>query len=221
MVVAQPARFGPQIYEYLKGQLLQGAFASGEKLSINDIRAEFGTSRQPVLDAMRMLETDGLVEILPQVGCIVKTYTADDIADYFTLFASIEGLVAQMAADRRSDEQLAELRDIMAAGSPASDPDATEQYRKMNSRFHRKIHDMADSSIINETCGRHWDLADFMINTMGGLPQVAETLDTRMGDHSGIFAAIEAGDGAGAAAAAAGHVNFAARAIMAAFTERV
>lgn len=201
----RPSRFGPQIYSHLKEQLLAGVYECGSKLNVNEIRAEFGTSRHPVLDALRMLDNDGLVEVLPQVGCRVKMYSADDVEDFFQLFGGIEGTVAGMAAERRTPAQVERLNSFLTLTDDES-TSAAEAYKSMNGRFHGVVHDMAASPIINETCSRHWDLADFMVNTVGGTSSIAGSLEERLESHREIAAAIEAGDSARAAEVAEAHV---------------
>jgi DNA-binding GntR family transcriptional regulator len=203
------ARLGPQIYLHLKEQLLTGAYESGSKLSVNDIRDEFGTSRHPVLDALRMLAADGLVEVLPQVGCRVKVYSETEVADFFRIFGGLEGMVAGMAAERRTAAQIEVLRGYLELDG---DPDLTapgaaaEAYQSMNGLFHGVVHDMAASPMVDEVCSRHWDLADFMVNTVGGTSSIAVSLEDRLADHREIAAAIEAGDSVGAARVAEAHV---------------
>ncbi len=209
----RPSRFGPQIYGHLKDQLLSGAYECGDKLSVNDIREEFGTSRHPVLDALRMLEGDGLVEVLPQVGCRVRSYSAADVEDFFTLFGGLEGTVAGMAAERRTPRQMAHLNGLIEVDENGQ-ASAAEVYQGRNALFHGTIHDMAASPIINATCARHWDLADFMVNTVGGLSSIADSLQERLEAHRAIAAAIEAGDATRAAREATDHVAQSTRAIV-------
>lgn len=207
-------RFGPQIYNHLKDQLLTGVYECGSKLNVNEIREEFGTSRHPVLDALRMLDNDGLVEVLPQVGCRVKVYEPADVEDFFTLFGGIEAMVAGLAATRRTSEQVKRLNALLTPSPGTESESAAEVYKSMNGLFHGTVHDMAASPIINETCARHWDLADFMVNTVGGIASIAGSLDERLEAHRDIASAIEAGDSERAAKAAEDHVSQSTRAIV-------
>ena len=54
-----------RIYEAIQNRLLEGEYPAGTKLSVEAIRAEFGVSKQPVMEALRLLSADGLVEIFP------------------------------------------------------------------------------------------------------------------------------------------------------------
>ena len=95
-------RLAPVIYDLLKERLLDGAFAAGERLQVEALRNEFGVSKQPVMDALRRLASDGLVEIIPQVGCRIPVYGSVDVADFFAIFGGMEGAVAGVAAQRYS-----------------------------------------------------------------------------------------------------------------------
>lgn len=201
----RPSRFGPQIYSYLKERLLNGVYECGSMLNVNEIREEFGTSRHPVLDALRMLDNDGLVEVLPQVGCRVKVYQPSDVEDFFRLFGGIEAMVAAMAAERRTPAQIERLNALAVVDVDRSASSA-EAYKSMNTEFHGVVHDMAASPVINETCSRHWDLADFMVNAVGGAATIEFSLTERLDMHRRIAAAIEAGDSAAAAELAETHV---------------
>ena len=81
----------------------------GSRISIEEVKTEFGVTKQPVMDAMRRLEAVGIVQIVPQSGCRVAHYTAQEVLDFFNLFGRFEGEVAAAAATRRTDAQLAEL----------------------------------------------------------------------------------------------------------------
>lgn len=195
-------RLGAWLYDELKTQLLEGRYAAGARLSVEDIRMQFEVSKQPVMEAMRRLASDGLVRITPQVGCEVARYEPLEVADFFRLFGSFEAAIAEVAAERRSAEQLQALDDVsrrVLALAEVADPlQRIHSYRLLNREFHGVIHEMAQSTIMVEASKRMWDLSDFLINTTG-LAQSMETgLDLRQDDHDAIRDALAAGDGAAA-----------------------
>src|SRR5215813_9706646 len=104
-------RLGQVVLDELKERLLDGRYRVGSRISIEDVKAEFGVSKQPVMEAMRRLEATGLVQIVPQSGCRVAGYSAAEIRDFFNLFSRFEGEIAAAAAARRADAQLPELDD--------------------------------------------------------------------------------------------------------------
>ena len=78
-------RLGPVAYQQIKEQLLEGRWAAGERLSLETFKSELGVSKQPVMEALRRLDADGLVEIIPQVGCRVVSYKPQEVSDFFPL----------------------------------------------------------------------------------------------------------------------------------------
>jgi DNA-binding GntR family transcriptional regulator len=191
-------RLNHAVYDQLKERLLEGRYTAGERLSPEALRGEFGVSKQPVMEALRRLAGDGLVEIVPQVGSQVARYAMREVADFFVMFGGFEGTIAGMAALRRTEAQLHELDLIsarIAALRSATDPiERAHGYRVENRRFHHAIHDMAHSRIMAETSRRMWDLSDFLINTTGVLNPLSSALDERHSDHERIREALHAGD---------------------------
>lgn len=186
------------VYDQLKVRLMEGTYAAGERLSAEALRTEFGISKQPVMEALRRLASDGLVDVLPQVGSRVMTYALREVGDFYVMFGAFEGSIAGMAAKRRTDDQLTDL-DMISSGIDAlrkeSDPhERSHSYRLLNRRFHHAIHDMAHSQIAADTSRRLWDLSDFLINTTGVPQPLSSALDERHTDHERIREAIHAGE---------------------------
>ncbi|HEY3573421.1 MAG TPA: GntR family transcriptional regulator [Arthrobacter sp.] len=187
-----------RIYEAIQLRLLEGEYPAGSKLSVETIRTEFGVSKQPVMEALRLLSADGLVEIFPQIGCIVTSYSLEEVEDFFRMFAGFESVIAAAAAQRRTDEQLDEL--YLAArrmdrlnSEPDSDKRA-RQYRIQNRNFHEIIHRMASSRVMTNMSRRMWDLSDFLINTTGAPQPFGTAIVERNEDHGRIISALDAGD---------------------------
>src|SRR4051812_39783999 len=100
------------VYEVLKERLLDGRYAAGTRLPTDDLRVELGVSKQPVMEALRRLSADGMIDIVPQVGCIVTAYDSHEIEDFYLGFGGFEGSTAGTAALRRTAQQLSELAPI-------------------------------------------------------------------------------------------------------------
>jgi DNA-binding transcriptional MocR family regulator len=112
VAVSSGRRLAPVVYDLLKDRLLEGEYQSGERLSVESLKAEFGVSKQPVMEALRRLSSEGLVEIIPQVGCRVPVYDGADVTDFFAIFGGMEGAVAGVAAQRCTDAQVDQLADV-------------------------------------------------------------------------------------------------------------
>jgi DNA-binding GntR family transcriptional regulator len=187
-------RLSHVVLDELKERLLSGRYPIGSRISIEDVKTEFGVSKQPVMDAMRRLEATGIVQIVPQSGCRVASYTSREIKDFFNLFGRFEGEIAAAAAIRRTDAQLGELDEVwqhIADLEALPDPAARSRgYRFQNRDFHLVIHGMAHSRVMADLSERMWDLSDFFINTIGGVGRLSESVHDRNHDHDLIRSAI-------------------------------
>src|SRR5882757_5253677 len=191
-------RLGELAHQEIKDRLLDGVYTAGQKLSVEELSRELEVSKQPVMEALRLLSADGLVTIIPQVGCRVAAYDRQEVKDFFALFASMEGAVAGLAAARRTDAELRALDEISARiGALMDDEDPTRRahaYRIRNREFHAQIHSMADSAIIADLSQRMWDRSDFLINTTD-LAYPLHSVAKRHHDHENIRQALHARDG--------------------------
>lgn len=194
---------------YLKGLLLDGGLEPGQPISIAAVTRAMGVSRQPVMDAVRRLEIEGFIQVLPQIGCRVVSPRAEAVGDFFQLFARSEGLVCRLAAERRSDEQVQALqalaRDVLRESNMAGPPDAGDpRYRHLNRRLHNAIHAMARSPIASEISVSMWDRSDFYLRAAFGSLYFSPAVRRA---HAAIVAAIVAGDAATADAATVAHLS--------------
>lgn len=191
-------RLSGRVYGLLKTRLVEGEFPAGKRISIESLRQDYGVSKQPLMEAFRLLASDGIVEIVPQVGCRPMAYTQNEIADFFRVFAGSEGAVAAAAATRCDDGQVLALRRLLDETQRLSEEDSVEvrarRYRESNRRFHSRIHEMAASRVIDSLSRRMWDLSDYLVNTVAWTGGFAEHTAERHGDHERIVEAFEARD---------------------------
>ena len=198
VVVSSRRRLAPVVYDLLKDRLLEGEFQAGERLSVEALKAEFGVSKQPIMEALHRLSSEGLVEIIPQVGCRIPVY---DSADVRTSSPSSAAWKAPSPTSRPSGalqdqvEELAAVNDKIRQLIADPDPSARAHgYRVLNRRFHGIIHDMTHSAVVAGISRRMWDMSDPMINT-SGIPQpLASAVPARHDDHELIIRALRERD---------------------------
>jgi DNA-binding GntR family transcriptional regulator len=194
---------------YLKGLLLDGGLEPGQPISIAAVTRAMGVSRQPVMDAVRRLEIEGFIQVLPQIGCRVVAPKAEAVGDFFQFFARAEGLVCRLAAERRSAEDAAALQLladlVLRESSNAGPPDAGDPtYRHLNRRLHNAIHELAGSPIASEISTSMWDRCDFYSRAAFGSLYFSPAVRRA---HAAIVAAIVAGDGETADAVTVRHLS--------------
>ena len=204
-------------YETVRLELLEGALAPGDKLSVVELAEQLQCSRVPIMEALKRLEREELVTIVPQVGCRVVTPSIGDVADFFVLFAAVEAAVTAFAAERRGAADIvgfrAVCRDIddalKSAGGPATqDP----LYRRLNLRFHGEIHRMARSPGASKLAAALWDRSDFYIKMMFGSLYFSRRV---IRSHRDIRRAIINGDPIAADAAVRDHLHRVGKAVTA------
>ena len=104
---------GPSgVFERLRRLILEGEYGPNERLVEEQLAERLGVSRTPIRQALTMLEAEGLVEIAPNKGAMVCSFTIEDVWDIYDLRAVLEGHAARRAADRIDEDGLARLRSL-------------------------------------------------------------------------------------------------------------
>ncbi|NLG78316.1 MAG: GntR family transcriptional regulator [Firmicutes bacterium] len=96
----------------LRVAILKGRLKPGERIIQSKFAKELGMSRIPLREALRQLETEGLIKNEPYKGAVVVDFGKDDVREIYTLRAMLESLATEVATPRLTDEDLARLRQI-------------------------------------------------------------------------------------------------------------
>lgn len=141
-----------QARELIREAIFEGRIKPDERLTIERLAADFGISRTPVREALKALESDGMVQIHPHRGAIVQRFDKDEILDRYEIRALLEGHAGELAC--RVDSQ-AVARDLEAncvrleraiATAHADDLDSFKVMTELNSEFHNRILQASGSS---------------------------------------------------------------------------
>ncbi|MGD6755906.1 GntR family transcriptional regulator [Streptomyces sp. BH105] len=127
------------IYLALKSSIQTGQLAPGEHLVEENLRAEYGVSRTPVRTALRRLSEDGLVTIEANRGAFVASWTDSDATEVMAIRSMLEPYAAQLAAERRTDEQLTQLHrlcDRMEGSAKEQTADFRDELAHDNHELH-------------------------------------------------------------------------------------
>ncbi|MCW3039162.1 MAG: narR1 [Solirubrobacterales bacterium] len=100
-------------YDMIRESLLTDRWPAHSLLSTYALAEELGMSRTPVSEALKRLDAEGLVEVVPQVGCRVVERNGERTLELVRIVAALEGLAAELAADRVTAEELARLQEIL------------------------------------------------------------------------------------------------------------
>ncbi|WP_165967374.1 GntR family transcriptional regulator [Luteimonas aestuarii] len=100
-------RLVEKVVRQLTRDIMAGIYGPGDRIREPEVSERLGISRAPVREALRNLEHEGMVEVMPWRGARVINPSPDEIADLFDLLAAVEGVVARLATRHASDEDLA------------------------------------------------------------------------------------------------------------------
>jgi len=185
-------RLSDVAYRFIKSEFIDGKYGLGEHINVDVLVERIGTSRQPVMDALRRMDTEGFVNIIPQVGCRVITPSSRDILDFYRIFAVTEGQSAVFAAERRTDDEIKKIENVMLEITAFKDRTKSVRrlasgYRMRNRRFHLCIHEMCKSEIVTSLIENYWDLSDFYISTAPGMHLFADRIEDSQAEHAEII----------------------------------
>ena len=94
------------VFESIREAIIGGQLPPGERLMEIQLAEEMGVSRTPVREAIRKLELEGLVVMIPRKGAYVSGLSMKDISDVFEIRSALEGLAAELASERATEEEL-------------------------------------------------------------------------------------------------------------------
>jgi len=154
-VIAIPrANLHEQVANRLRQMLVEGRIAPGAKLNERELCEVLEVSRTPLREAIKMLAAEGLVELLPNRGAIAVELDEDDVRHTFEVMAGLEALSGELAAQRITDAELAEIRathfEMMAAYTRRDLP----AYYRLNAAIHRAINAAAKNPVLSATYDR-------------------------------------------------------------------
>jgi DNA-binding GntR family transcriptional regulator len=200
-----------QAYRRLRASILAGEFEPGERISELTASARLKMSRTPIREALRRLQSDGLV--MPSGrGVVIATLLPSQILDTYRVRAVLEGLTAELAASRHAKGEIAPsefaaLRAIQHEIDDCIDRADAAGAARANVAFHRHIALLADNPVLDEALGRLWD--KILISSSNNLTSPIWSASVKE-HHEAIVAAVASGDPELSAKLARQHVNCAA-----------
>lgn len=137
------------VAERLRAQIFTHELAPGSWLDEQSLANQFGISRTPMREAIKVLASEGLVTMKLRRGAYVTEVDRGDLEQIFTILSLLEGQAAKETASKASEAQLTQLDDIHhRLEKAAADRDA-EQFFQVNVRFHELIQEIAGNRWMN------------------------------------------------------------------------
>lgn len=178
-------------YNKIKDWLLNGNLKPGEIISSYKISEALNLSRTPIALALKKLEQEGFIEIIPQVGCMIKLPNINEAEEDFLIRAILEGFAAEMATYNCTGDDINELKNIHAESSIAAKNNDAALYASYNKKFHLKITKMSKMSRLISLLSNFWDNISYY---SAGIDFLSERYDISVEEHRNIISAIEEGN---------------------------
>ncbi|KAB3540962.1 GntR family transcriptional regulator [Alkaliphilus pronyensis] len=131
------------VFENLREAILEGKLEPGQRMMEIQLAEQLGVSRTPVREAIRKLELEGLVIMVPRKGAYVADVSIKDIMEVLEIRAVLEGLAASLAAERMTDEELDQLEMISYKFKRSYQLDDIEGMIEKDIEFHDRIFNSA------------------------------------------------------------------------------
>ncbi|MCD2173673.1 GntR family transcriptional regulator [Rhizobium sp. C4] len=200
MLRREKTGLGIQVYQHVRQMLLDGTLQVDVMVPIDAIANDLGVSRQPVMDSVRRLALEGFISIIPQVGSYPRSYSVQEMVDFYKLFAEAECVCVSLACERAEAAHIRQLKSISVeigqlVTGPTNESELARDYRRLNQRFHSEIHNLIGSAALADSTEIMGDLGDFMVATAKA-PIFMERLKVAHEEHQALIAAIEARDAA-------------------------
>ncbi len=141
-----------RVFQKIRDNILNGTYKEQDELRENTIGKQLGVSRTPVREALRQLELEGLVTIIPNKGAYVTGITPKDVKDIYIARSLLEGLCARWATEHITEEQLDELEEIVLLSEfhiKKEGHNNIEQIAVLDGRFHAVMYEASDSRILS------------------------------------------------------------------------
>ncbi len=199
MAPSSPSRVAATLRE----EILNGTLAPGDRLSQEDIAERFGVSRQPVRDALRQLEGDGLITMVANAGAWVSKLSESECYEAYQVRERLEPLLLSHSIPNLKPAQIQRLTELVAEIEKTTD---LEQFLRLDREFHLLSYAGADPGMLREFVERIWNTTQHYRRAFAKLSGFVTSEVTHM-EHKLILDGIIRRDSPQAEKALEGHIR--------------
>jgi len=179
------------IADIIRKRIIYQELEPGQKIVEQDLAKEFKTSRAPIREALRQLELEGLVNIIPNKGAYVTGISDKDVHDIYMIRSMLEGLCVRWATEHITQEQLEELDEIILLSEYHMDKGHSDQLTELDGRFHQILYEASQSRILDHVLS---DFHKYVQLARRTSVKTEERAIKSIGEHNEILNAIKAKD---------------------------
>ncbi|WP_195434421.1 GntR family transcriptional regulator [Coprococcus comes] len=180
-----------QVFQTIRDDILKGKYEENDELREATLGKELGVSRIPVREALRQLELEGLVNIIPNKGAYVTGISDKDVHDIYMIRSMLEGLCVRWATEHITQEQLEELDEIILLSEYHMDKGHSDQLTELDGRFHQILYEASQSRILDHVLS---DFHKYVQLARRTSVKTEERAIKSIGEHNEILNAIKAKD---------------------------
>lgn len=210
-------RLVDQVHDAILDAICDGTLLPGTHLRQEELADRLGVSRQPVLQALMLLEREGYVISAGRRGLRVPDLEPELVRHLYEMRSVLDGLAARTSAERAAPEGRAQGKVLVQRGRDAVRSDNLARMIEADMAFHRWLYELSGNPLIDEMAERHWG---HIRRVMSMFLRAGNRLDHVWDEHEAIVDAVIAGDAAAAEALARRHAEDSERMVMVAVADR-
>lgn len=159
MATAEPkvinqSRISDQVYDYLRGEIVTGRLAPGERISPEELAGQLNISKMPIKEAIERLASEGLFEIQARRGTYVSRLNPVELAETFEVRCALEVLAGRKAVERITKADIERLQELIALMERSTGKDDVRKHLDQNAEFHTLILQLSGNRKLLETWQR-------------------------------------------------------------------
>lgn len=182
-----------KVYDRLKSMILERKLLPGEKIPQEKLAQDLGISRTPLVNALKFLEKEKLVQSIARRGFFVRLFTKQEMISIFELREVLEGLAARRAAMNITDKEIEQLRGFFQSFQGLSDIKDIRAYAKEDRRFHNFLLDIGAKEFLKSILEAYNIIIySYQVISSEGLVQ---SPNDSIQDHLAVIKAVSRRDG--------------------------
>lgn len=168
---------------WIRDGIVDGSRSPGSRLVERDLADEYGVSRIPVREALKLLDAEGIVTLRPRTWAVVREFTQSDVADLYEVRAALEVLAFRLAAQRYHRKGLDHLAETLAIQQDCTHAGDLPGARRAAADFHEVVVELAGNRLLTE-------LFDTMGSRMRWLLGQHDDVGHVTAEHEALYSAI-------------------------------
>ena len=140
-----------EVTDRLRTMVVEAELVPGERIAEAELCEQLGVSRTPLREALKVLASEGLIDLLPNRGTRVSTITEKEIGELFEVLGGIERMAGELAAECATDKNIEKLRKFQERMELYHRNDQRHEYFELNQQVHGLIVEMSGNSVLVAT----------------------------------------------------------------------